>query len=128
MKKEQIIKKFSEELKIAIVEEIESGMYSQYEASSHYGVSRVCLRKWLAQYGKLKVHRTIVEVKMANSKDEIRELKEALADSQLKIKFLEKVLEVAGRHYKTDIKKTIGAQVSMSSTEKKPFPLKGSAK
>ena len=55
---------------------------------------------------------------MKSEKEKIAELEKALSDSHLKNRFYEKLIERASKRYKTDLKKTIGSQLSKSSTKK----------
>ena len=52
---------------------------------------------------------------MKKMQDEIRKLKQALADSQMAQKCLEAVIEEANKEYKTDLKKSFGSDASKDS-------------
>jgi transposase len=52
--------------------------------------------------------------------DEIRKLKQALADSQMAQKCLEAVIEEANKEYKTDIKKSFGSDASENTEKSSP--------
>ena len=110
---------YSEELKREVVSEIESGSLSISEAKMEYGVPKSNLKVWLKEYGRYKPKRDLVEVVMKSEKEKIEELERALSDSHLLNRFYEKLIEVADKEYKTDLKKTIGAELSKSSTKKK---------
>ena len=112
MGKVQEVRKFSEAVKIKIVEEIESGKYSQAEAARAYGAKRTSIWDWLGIYGKLRNQRNIVEVVMADQKDKIEELQGALGEAQLKVRIYESIIECAGRYYKADLKKNFGTKAS----------------
>ena len=114
------IKYFSEELKIQIVREIESGKYSQIEACRNYGIKRGTVFGWLKVYGKLWGKRKVVEVVMSDQKDKIEELQKALAEAHLKLRIYDKMIDIADKHYKTDIKKNFGTKVSEPLEEKEP--------
>jgi hypothetical protein len=106
---------FSVELKRSIVEELESGQISMREAASrgHTTVSRIQL--WLKEYGKYQPKRDIIEVVMKSEEGRIRELEKALAEAHLKLLVHEKILELAGKKYKVDLKKTFGTTQSSKS-------------
>jgi len=109
---ELIIKKVDESLKKRIVEEIESGEISQNEASRTYGFSRVAIGKWMQQYGKLRCRTRIVEVTMRDESKKIAELQKALAESHLKVRFYEHIIDCANEEYKTDLKKNFDTRAS----------------
>jgi len=107
-----IRKVVSEDVKRRIVEEIESGSIGQCEASRLYGLSRAAIQKWLKQYGKLRYRTQIVEVVMKDEKEKIEELQQALSDAHLKLRLYDKMLELAGKEYKADLKKNFSTQAS----------------
>lgn len=106
------IRRFSEELKKRIVDEIESGKLSQAEAARLYGTSKASVKHWLGEYGTFKPKRTIVEVVMQDDKEKLEELQRALAEAHLKLRIYDKMLDLAGKKYKTDLKKTFGTEAS----------------
>lgn len=110
--REIVRKVVSEELKQRIVEEIESGEIGQCEAARLYNISRGSIQKWLKQYGKLRYRTQIVEVVMKDQKDKVDELQQALADAHLKLRLYDKMLELAGKEYKADLKKNFSTQAS----------------
>lgn len=118
----------SPEVKRAIVEELESGQLSLREAAArgHSTVSRIQL--WLKEYGKYQPKRDIVEVVMKSEEEKIAALEKALADAHLKLLVHEKIIEVASKKYKVDLKKTFGPQASSRPEEKPPPASNGSAR
>ena len=117
---------FSPELKRAIVEELESGQISMREAAArgHTTVSRIQL--WLKEYGKYQPKRDIIEVVMKSEEEHITALEKALAEAHLKLLVHEEIIELAGKKYKVDLKKTFGPGRSNPS-EAKPKPASGSS-
>ena len=109
---------YSEELKRFMVSEIESGKLSIVEAKQEYGVSKSNLRLWLNDYGQYKPKRDVVEIVMKSEKEKIAELEEALSEAHLKNRFYEKLIEIADKDYKTDLKKRYGTKPSESSKKK----------
>ena len=103
---------FSDSFKEALVKEIESGIYSQHEAAKEYGVSKSHISSWLKDYGRFRPKHDILEVVMKSEQERIKELEQALAESHLKNRFYEKLIEVADEKYKTDLKKTVGTKLS----------------
>jgi len=108
---------FSSELKQAIVDEIESGELSVREAAerSHTTITRVKL--WLEDYGKFKPKKNIVEVVMKSEQDRITELEKALADAHLKMRVYDEIINLAGKKYKVDLKKTFGTPPPKTSVK-----------
>jgi transposase-like protein len=117
---------FSPELKRAIVEEIESGQLSLRAAAArgHTTVGRVQL--WLKEYGRYQPKRDIIEVVMKSEEERIAALEKALAEAHLKLLVHEKIIELAGKKYKVDLKKTFGPARSAPSAGK-PKPASGSS-
>jgi transposase len=99
---------FSEELKVRIVEEIESGNLSITEASLECGTTKTSIKYWLEEYGRFKPKRSIVEVVMKSEQERIAELEKALADAHLKMRIYDEIINLAGKKYKVDLKKTFG--------------------
>lgn len=109
---------YEEALKVKIVEEVESGGLSITGASREYGVPKASIKHWLSDYGRFKAKRSIVEVVMKSEKERIAELEKALADAHLKMRVYDEIINLAGKKYKVDLKKTFGTQPSDSSVAK----------
>lgn len=112
------ITRFNEALKIRIVEEIESGRVSISEAGHEYGATKSSIRYWLEEYGRFKPKHNIVEVVMKSEQERIAELEKALADAHLKMRVYDEIINLAGKKYKVDLKKTFGTQQSEISVAK----------
>ncbi len=106
------VRRYSEQLKRKVVEELESGRLSQSEACRLYGLRQGAVWDFLRVYGKLHNRRRIVEVVMSDQKEKIDELKQALAEAHLKLRLYDKMLELAGDEFKTDLKKSFSTQAS----------------
>lgn len=106
---------FDEELKVRIVEEIESGQLSRVEAARELGTSKASIKQWLEEYGRFRPRHDILEVVMKSEKERIAELEKALADAHLKNRVYEEIIDLAGKKYKTNLKKTFGTAQSESS-------------
>jgi hypothetical protein len=70
---------------------------------------------WLAEYGRFKPKRDIVEVVMKSEQDQIAALKQALADAHLKLAVYDELITQANKRYKTDLKKSFGMTPSTPS-------------
>lgn len=107
-----VIHRYSEELKARIVEEIERGSLSIKEASLEYRAKKTTIKNWLEEYGRFRAKRSIVEVVMKDETAKIEELQKALAEAHLKLRIYDKMIEIANKEYKTDLKKTFGTKAS----------------
>lgn len=123
---ERAQKSYSPEVKRAIVEELESGQMSLREAAarSHTSVTRV--QQWLKEYGRYQPKRDVVEVVMKSEEEKIAALEKALAEAHLKLLVHEKIIELAGKKYKVDLKKAFGSP-PLSSAEVRPKPGSGNS-
>ena len=106
--------KYSLAFKQKVVKEIEEGKLSQSEASKLYNIKGgSTLPGWIKKMGKNYLLNKIVRIELTDEvnmlrqrEKEKRELESALAQAHLKIMSLEKMLEIAGREYGEDIKKS----------------------
>lgn len=101
-------RRFSEALRERIVEEIERGVLSIAEAARECGTTKTSIKNWLDEYGRFKAKRSIVEVVMKSEQERIAELEKALADAHLKLRVYDEIINLAGKKYKVDLKKTFG--------------------
>ena len=109
---------YSESVKKYAVSRLESGEVSLTEVAVEVGATKNTVWKWSRDYGRFRSEPQIVEVVMSTKQEEIDELKKALAESHLKNVFYEELIKQAGKHYKTDLKKTFGTSPSESSKAK----------
>ena len=108
--------RYSESFKLKVIQEIESGKMTVNGAHLRYGIgSTDTIRRWAKKYGKNHLLGKEIRVETREEKDRLRELgkdkqrlESALAQSQLKVMALEKLIEIAEKHYKVDIKKNSG--------------------
>lgn len=115
-------RKFSEDFKLKIVKEYESGKYSVYEMEKIYDISTRSIYRWIYKYSHYnKKSIQVVEMKdsQANKiKDleaRIKELERAVGQKQMNIDYLEKMIDLAKDHYDIDIKKNSSTQRSGGS-------------
>ena len=101
-------RRFSEELKIRVVAEIEGGQLSLREAARDVQAPVTVVHKWLEEYGRYKPKRDIVEVVMKSEQEKIAALEKALADAHLRLRVYDELITHANRYYKTDLKKSFG--------------------
>ncbi len=133
MGKEKSVKKamrqhrfFSEEFKIQKVKEIEQNQIGISELSRLYNVSRSAVYKWVFKYSihlKKGVNQ-VIEMESESRKtkklqERLAELERAVGQKQLKIDYLEKVIEFSSEELGEDIKKKFDTESSDGLMEKK---------
>jgi transposase len=103
---------FSLEVKLDLVKKIEQGDLRVLDVTRTYGVSKTAVYKWLRKYSDIykKETRVIVEHKSISKKnkelqDQINKLEQALGQKQMRIDYLEKVVEFSSERSGEDIEK-----------------------
>lgn len=117
--------RYSEPFKRQIVREIEEGVHPNcFSASKAYGISGVgTVSRWVSEYGKthllkrvLRVETTEERTELKKLREEVKELKSALADAHLDLRleraFLEIACESAGIDDVESFKKKADAELS----------------
>ena len=109
---QRVVVRYSMSFKRQVIEELESGRFSSItEAQSHYGISGNCtIQKWLRKYGRNKLCPKVVRVEKPNEKDriaelkkQIRQLKEALGQTQAEKVIGEEFLKIACEDMGVDV-------------------------
>lgn len=103
---------FSEDFKLKIVREYESGEYSVSELGIIYDIASQNIYEWIYKYSNYN-KKSIQVVEMKDSQADklkrmearIKELERAVGQKQMNIDYLEKMIELAKEHYDIDIKK-----------------------
>ena len=105
-------RKFSEDFKLKIVKEYESGEFSVVEMAKIYDISFQTIYNWIYKYSKYnKQSIQVVEMKdsqahkMKQMEARIKELEQTVGKKQMNIDYLEKMIELAEENYEIDIKK-----------------------
>ena len=105
-------RKFSEDFKLKIVTEYESGEFSVVEMTKIYDISYQTIYNWIYKYSKYnKQSIQVVEMKDSQAQKfkhmgaRIKELERAVGQKQTNIDYLEKMIDLAKEHYDIDIKK-----------------------
>lgn len=108
-----IKRKFSEEFKLNVVKEYESGCYTSLELSRLFAISQTNIYNWIYKYSTYNKKNTrIVEMVESTSKKvtdlqkRVKELEQIVGQKQIKLDYLEKMMELAKEHYGIDLKKT----------------------
>ena len=104
---------FSKNFRKARVKEYETGEATVIEISRAYGVSSRSVYKWIEKYSVdyQKPIVTIVEPKSETRKrlqleEKVKKLEQLLGKKQVKLEFLEKLIETVENHYGIEVKKT----------------------
>lgn len=115
-KSQRINRYFSESFKRRKVEEIEKNISGISEISREYEVSRTAIYKWIYKYSPMKKKgiRLVVEAesdtrKLILLKEQIKELERIIGQKQIQIDFKDKMIELAEKEYKINIKKKFGS-------------------
>lgn len=104
------IRRYSESMKLQVVEEVESGRISAREASVFYDIgNRRTIYRWVSKYGKSKRRTKVVRVIMKSEQERIRELESALSDALLSKRVLMAQLDYYEENV-PDIKKKLNSQ------------------
>lgn len=115
---------FSEEFKRQKVADIEKKLVTIGQLCRQYQVSRTAVAKWLNKYSPMRkkrerlVHESDSDSnKIKQMQERIKELERAVGQKQLKIDFLEKMIEITENDLKIDIKKKVSSKLSSGSDQ-----------
>lgn len=127
--KVQLLKKqriFSEDYKKEIVTLFESGKYSVLQLSKLYAIATPVIYRWIHKFSTLNEKGArIVEMKESSSKkledllNKVKELEQIVGKKQIKIDYLEKMMDLAEEEYSIDIKKNSNTSQSTGSKKTK---------
>lgn len=115
-------RRYSEEFKRQLVQDFESGKYSVPQLERLHGVSNPTIYNWIYKFSTFNEHGfRVVEMKQS-SKEKVKELEKrikelegAVGRKQIKIDYLEKMMEIAKEELDIDIKKNYGTPQSTGS-------------
>jgi len=121
-KRIKIKRYFSEDFKLKIVKEYESGLHSVLEISKIYDIAVQIIYDWIYKYSRYN-KKSIKVVEMKDSQvhkikqleTRVKELERVVGQKQMNIDFLEKMMELADEHFNIDIKKNSNTQQSGGS-------------
>ncbi len=118
----RLSRNFGEKFKKDMVNRIENNEFSVREISDLYGVSTTSVYKWVYKYSILyqKGYRQIIEPMSSTKKVKelqarIKELEQAVGQKQMKVDFLEKLIEITQDDLGIDIKKKAGSKPKSGS-------------
>jgi transposase-like protein len=106
----KVIRRYSESLKMQVVEEVESGRLTTKEAADFYDISHArTVNRWVRKFGKAQYRTKVVRVIMKSEQERIRELESALSDALLGRRVLAAQLE-SYEGYVPDLKKRLSGK------------------
>ena len=118
-------KTYSIAFKMKIVDEIENGILSQFEAGKLYKISDSTLNSWVKKYGvneridkKVIIMTRLEESELLALRRENKRLKRSLEDSQIRSLAYECLVEEASNYTKIDLKKNFGSVVRKIVTKR----------
>lgn len=115
-------RRYSDEFKREIVIIFESGQLSVPQIEKLYGVSAVSVYKWIYKFSTFNQKGfRVVEMKQSSIKKlkelerKVKELEQIVGQKQIKIDYLEKMIDIAKDDLKIDIKKNYNTPQSTGS-------------
>lgn len=115
-------RKFSEEFKKQIVKEFESGKYSVPQLEKLHRINNRSIYNWIYKFSTYneKGYRILEMKKSSTSKikdleSRIKELEQVVGQKQIKIDYLEKMMEIAKDELDIDLKKNFNTPLSPGS-------------
>ena len=118
---------YSDDFKKEIVAIYESVKFSVLQLEKLYSVSNASIYSWIYKFSTFNEKGfRIVEMKESSAEklkqleQKVKELEQAVGQKQIKIDYLEKIIEIAKDDLKIDIKKNYNIQQSIGSKAIKP--------
>jgi transposase-like protein len=119
-------RRFSESFKLKLVDDYEKGVMSVPQMERHYKVSNALIYRWIYKYSTFNEKNVkVVEMKDSQThrlkelEEKVKELERAVGQKQIKIDYLEKMIELAKETYSIDIKKNYDTPRSGGSNPSK---------
>jgi transposase len=113
---------YTEEFKKEMVFLFESGQFSVVQLEKLYGVSDASIYKWIYKFSTFNEKGfRIVEMKdssferLKQLEQQVKELEQVVGQKQIKIDYLEKLIDIAKEDLKIDIKKNFNTPQSDGS-------------
>ena len=121
-KSTKTIRHFSVEFKKQIIAQLDAKLIKLSDITRLYEVSAVSVCRWRQQYSKHyeKPTKLVIEMESEALKTKIllernAELERIIGQKQLKIDYLEKLIEIASEDLKIDLKKSINTPLSATT-------------
>jgi len=119
-------RKFSQEFKKSIVAQYESGRSSTKELSIANHISQQLIYRWIYKYSnfnskeyRIVEHSTSKTKRIKELADENKSLKAMIGEKQIRIEYLEKLIQLAEDELNVDIKKNSSTPQSNASEKTK---------
>lgn len=119
-------RKYTEAFKRDIVRDYEKGQYSVRQLSKLNSISTSTIYRWIHKYSTFndKDVRVVEKKKSSSEKikqleERIKELERTVGQKQLKVDYLEKMIEIASEEFEIDIKKNSDTPQSTGSGKTK---------
>lgn len=126
LKQVRKFRRYSEEFKKEIVTLYEGGRFSVLQLEKLYGINNVSIYRWIYKFSTFNQQGfRIVEMKESSAnkvkelEQKVRELEQAVGQKQIKIDYLEKMMEIAKTELNIDIKKNFSTPQSTGSANTK---------
>jgi transposase-like protein len=115
-------RKFTEDFKRQVVKEYESGTFSVRQLGRLYGLANQQIYNWIYKFSTFneKGYRIVESkdssaIKLKEMEERIKELERSIGQKQIKIDFLEKMIDIAKTDLNIDIKKNYDTSQSAGS-------------
>jgi transposase-like protein len=115
-------RKFTEDFKRKLVKEFEQGTMSVCQMSKLYGITSTQIYDWIYKFSIFNEKGSrIVEMKDSQTtklkelEQRVKELEQNVGQKQIKIEFLEKMIDLAKQEFNIDIKKNFATPQSNGS-------------
>jgi len=122
LKQVRKIRRYSEEFKKEIVSLYESGKFSVLQLEKLHGITNPSIYRWIYKYSIFNEKGfRVVEMKESSMnkvkelEQKVRELEQAVGQKQIKIDYLEKMMDIAKTELNIDIKKNFNTPQSTGS-------------
>jgi len=119
-------RRYSEEFKKEIVALFEKGKFSVLQLEKLYGVDNVTIYDWIHKFSTFNEKGIrVVEMKQSSSlklkqlAEKVKELERIVGQKQIKIDYLEKMIDIAKEDLDIDIKKNFNTPQSIGSESTK---------
>lgn len=116
------MRRYSEDFKKEIVSLYESGKFSVLQLEKLHGIDNASIYRWIYKYSTFNEKGfRVVEMKESSInkvkelEQKVRELEQAVGQKQIKIDYLEKMMDIAKTELNVDIKKNFSTPQSTGS-------------
>lgn len=125
--KQRVVIRYSEAFKQEVISEIERGVLSIEQARRRYGIKGAdTIQGWIKRMGKLEFLPKVMRVEKPNEKDrikelerQVKELKNALADTQVRYLLTESQLEIICEQQGLDVEQVKKKLLAKDSSKRR---------